>query len=210
MRHALRSVVDRVTVPDFGRKIAEGDPETIMKSPDVSSVRLGPVILCGMIPVWTRHPRAAWGRPVAAVKGRAGADGHPRQSARGIVAWDRHWADEIPDLSCGRWPHGRCRLGDLPAETPDIAQRAFSLHGWTVAIILVVVIGGAGRFEGALIGTAVCFPPRTLGPCRAPAVAHVARRQAPTTGTGPRKRHRRTYRGAIAGHRIANRQSCGD
>jgi branched-chain amino acid transport system ATP-binding protein len=40
--HALLSVVDRVIVLDFGQKIAEGDPDTIMKNPDVSSIYLGP------------------------------------------------------------------------------------------------------------------------------------------------------------------------
>lgn len=36
-------------------------------------------------------------------------------------------------------------------------QAAFSLQDWTVAIIFIVVIGGIGRIEGALIGTAVYF-----------------------------------------------------
>ncbi|MDH7796293.1 MULTISPECIES: ABC transporter ATP-binding protein [unclassified Beijerinckia] len=39
--HALLSIVDRVIVLDFGQKIAEGDPATIMKSPEVSSIYLG-------------------------------------------------------------------------------------------------------------------------------------------------------------------------
>lgn len=39
--HALLSVVDRIIVLDFGELIAEGDPDTIMKSPEVSSVYLG-------------------------------------------------------------------------------------------------------------------------------------------------------------------------
>jgi branched-chain amino acid transport system permease protein len=36
-------------------------------------------------------------------------------------------------------------------------QSAFSLNDWTVTIIFIVVIGGIGRLEGALIGTAVYF-----------------------------------------------------
>jgi len=39
--HALLSVVDRIVVLDFGQLIAEGEPETIMKSPEVSSIYLG-------------------------------------------------------------------------------------------------------------------------------------------------------------------------
>ena len=39
--HALLSVVDKVLVLDFGQKIAEGDPDTIMKSPEVTSIYLG-------------------------------------------------------------------------------------------------------------------------------------------------------------------------
>ena len=39
--HALLSVVDRILVLDFGEKIAEGDPDSIMKSPEVSAVYLG-------------------------------------------------------------------------------------------------------------------------------------------------------------------------
>ncbi|MDC1482314.1 ABC transporter ATP-binding protein [Ascidiaceihabitans sp.] len=39
--HALLAVVDRLMVIDFGRKIAEGDPSTIMKSPEVEEIYLG-------------------------------------------------------------------------------------------------------------------------------------------------------------------------
>lgn len=39
--HALLSVVDRIAVLDFGELIAVGEPETIMKSPEVSSIYLG-------------------------------------------------------------------------------------------------------------------------------------------------------------------------
>ena len=39
--HALLSVVDCILVLDFGEKIAEGDPETIMKSREVSAIYLG-------------------------------------------------------------------------------------------------------------------------------------------------------------------------
>jgi len=39
--HALLSVVDRIAVLDFGELIAEGEPDTIMKSPEVSSIYLG-------------------------------------------------------------------------------------------------------------------------------------------------------------------------
>ena len=40
--HALLAVVDRVMVLDFGKVIAEGDPDEIMKNPQVAAVYLGP------------------------------------------------------------------------------------------------------------------------------------------------------------------------
>lgn len=40
--HALLAVVDRVMVLDFGKVIAEGDPDSIMKDPQVAAVYLGP------------------------------------------------------------------------------------------------------------------------------------------------------------------------
>ena len=39
--HALLQVVDRLMVIDFGKKIAEGEPEAIMQSPDVQAIYLG-------------------------------------------------------------------------------------------------------------------------------------------------------------------------
>ncbi|MCB1390351.1 MAG: branched-chain amino acid ABC transporter permease [Rhodobacteraceae bacterium] len=36
-------------------------------------------------------------------------------------------------------------------------QAAFSLQDWTVAVIFIVVIGGIGRLEGAILGTVVYF-----------------------------------------------------
>lgn len=39
--HALMAVVDRLIVIDFGRKIAEGDPQQIMDSPEVKEIYLG-------------------------------------------------------------------------------------------------------------------------------------------------------------------------
>lgn len=39
--HPLLKVVDRVMVLDFGQKIAEGEPDTIMQSPEVASIHLG-------------------------------------------------------------------------------------------------------------------------------------------------------------------------
>ncbi|MCP5087262.1 MAG: ABC transporter ATP-binding protein [Rhodobacteraceae bacterium] len=39
--HALLAVVDRLIVIDFGRKIAEGEPQTIMESPEVQEIYLG-------------------------------------------------------------------------------------------------------------------------------------------------------------------------
>jgi branched-chain amino acid transport system ATP-binding protein len=39
--HALLAVVDRLIVIDFGKKIAEGDPKTIMESPEVQEIYLG-------------------------------------------------------------------------------------------------------------------------------------------------------------------------
>ena len=40
--HALLAVVDRVLVLDFGKVIAEGAPDAIMKDPEVAAVYLGP------------------------------------------------------------------------------------------------------------------------------------------------------------------------
>ena len=39
--HALLAVVDRLIVIDFGKKIAEGDPEAIMQSDEVREIYLG-------------------------------------------------------------------------------------------------------------------------------------------------------------------------
>jgi branched-chain amino acid transport system ATP-binding protein len=39
--HALLSVVDRIVAIDFGRKLIEGDPGTVMASPEVRDVYLG-------------------------------------------------------------------------------------------------------------------------------------------------------------------------
>lgn len=39
--HALLAVVDRLLVLDFGRKIAEGDPRTVMASSEVREIYLG-------------------------------------------------------------------------------------------------------------------------------------------------------------------------
>ena len=39
--HALLAVVGRIIVIDFGKKIAEGDPKTIMESPEVKEIYLG-------------------------------------------------------------------------------------------------------------------------------------------------------------------------
>ena len=39
--HALLSVVDRVLAINFGRKLIEGDPHTVMASPEVRDVYLG-------------------------------------------------------------------------------------------------------------------------------------------------------------------------
>jgi branched-chain amino acid transport system ATP-binding protein len=39
--HALLAVVDRIVAMSFGCKIAEGDPETVMGSPEVQEVYLG-------------------------------------------------------------------------------------------------------------------------------------------------------------------------
>ncbi len=40
--HALLSVVDRILVLDFGKVIAHGTPEAVMKDPQVTAVYLGP------------------------------------------------------------------------------------------------------------------------------------------------------------------------
>jgi branched-chain amino acid transport system ATP-binding protein len=39
--HALTAVVDRLVVLNFGRKIAEGDPRQVMRSPEVAEIYLG-------------------------------------------------------------------------------------------------------------------------------------------------------------------------
>jgi branched-chain amino acid transport system ATP-binding protein len=39
--HALLAVVERIIVIDFGKKIAEGNPKTIMESPEVKEIYLG-------------------------------------------------------------------------------------------------------------------------------------------------------------------------
>jgi branched-chain amino acid transport system ATP-binding protein len=39
--HALLAVVDRLTVLNFGKKIAEGNPDAVMNSPDVKQIYLG-------------------------------------------------------------------------------------------------------------------------------------------------------------------------
>jgi branched-chain amino acid transport system ATP-binding protein len=39
--HALLSVVDRLIALDFGRKLIEGDPQTVIASPEVRDVYLG-------------------------------------------------------------------------------------------------------------------------------------------------------------------------
>jgi branched-chain amino acid transport system ATP-binding protein len=39
--HALLAVVGRLIVIDFGKKIAEGEPEAIMQSPEVKEIYLG-------------------------------------------------------------------------------------------------------------------------------------------------------------------------
>jgi branched-chain amino acid transport system ATP-binding protein len=39
--HALVAVVDRLLVLNFGRKIAEGDPRTVMASPQVAEIYMG-------------------------------------------------------------------------------------------------------------------------------------------------------------------------
>lgn len=39
--HALLAVVDRLIVIDFGRLIAQGDPQVIMDSPEVQEIYLG-------------------------------------------------------------------------------------------------------------------------------------------------------------------------
>ena len=39
--NALLAVVDRIAVIDFGRKIADGDPRTVMASPQVAEIYMG-------------------------------------------------------------------------------------------------------------------------------------------------------------------------
>ena len=43
--HALLRVVDRILAIDAGRKLIEGDPQTVMASPEVRSVYLGDAAL---------------------------------------------------------------------------------------------------------------------------------------------------------------------
>ena len=39
--HALLAVVDRLVVLNFGRKIAEGEPQAVMKLPEVRQIYMG-------------------------------------------------------------------------------------------------------------------------------------------------------------------------
>jgi branched-chain amino acid transport system ATP-binding protein len=39
--HALLAVVDRITVIDFGKKIAEGEPNAVMASREVAEIYMG-------------------------------------------------------------------------------------------------------------------------------------------------------------------------
>jgi branched-chain amino acid transport system ATP-binding protein len=39
--HALLAVVDRLVVLNFGKKIAEGNPQAVMNSPDVKQIYIG-------------------------------------------------------------------------------------------------------------------------------------------------------------------------
>jgi branched-chain amino acid transport system ATP-binding protein len=39
--HALLAIVDRLAVLHGGRFIAEGDPQTVIKSPEVSEIYMG-------------------------------------------------------------------------------------------------------------------------------------------------------------------------
>jgi branched-chain amino acid transport system ATP-binding protein len=39
--HALVAVVDRLVVLNFGKKIAEGNPNAVMNSPDVKQIYIG-------------------------------------------------------------------------------------------------------------------------------------------------------------------------
>jgi branched-chain amino acid transport system ATP-binding protein len=39
--HALLAVVDKIIVIDFGRKVAEGEPNAIMASAEVKEIYLG-------------------------------------------------------------------------------------------------------------------------------------------------------------------------
>jgi branched-chain amino acid transport system ATP-binding protein len=39
--HALLAVVDRLIVIDFGKMIADGEPDVIMNSPEVAEIYLG-------------------------------------------------------------------------------------------------------------------------------------------------------------------------
>jgi branched-chain amino acid transport system ATP-binding protein len=39
--HALLSVVDRLIVLNFGKKITEGDPQAVMDSPEVREIYTG-------------------------------------------------------------------------------------------------------------------------------------------------------------------------
>jgi len=39
--HALLSVVDRLVVINFGQKLDDGDPQTVINSPEVQKVYMG-------------------------------------------------------------------------------------------------------------------------------------------------------------------------
>jgi branched-chain amino acid transport system ATP-binding protein len=54
--HALLSVVDRIVAINFGRKLIEGDPRTVMASPEVRDVYLGSEAGAQQDPPTARNP----------------------------------------------------------------------------------------------------------------------------------------------------------
>jgi branched-chain amino acid transport system permease protein len=95
--------------------------------------------------------------------------GNPRQRDSRAVPWCRRAARQVRGLRDNRvlYRHGWRR--HLSAEVADFLQRlrispdaAFSINDWTAFVIFIAVIGGIGRIEGPIVGTAIFFLLRQL------------------------------------------------
>ena len=71
--HALLAVVDRLIVIDFGKKIADGEPKTVMASREVNEIYLGLEARCLIrsSPSPASTPSTAISRPCSASRSRS-------------------------------------------------------------------------------------------------------------------------------------------